>query len=187
MGWTTDDGCHEGFLELVLADGTRTSSTNSLGPFVMLRDETGRYNGEDDQRSDDEVVAWQLRCDHYTESGAATSRACWDGPTWQRVVAPALEDLANGRIYARPGQATDAGDREDVDRFVRTVWETKHAAPQEDLATARRLREEIAAKSDELTRTVARLRAAGQSWEKIGQATGMARQSAQQRWGSTDN
>jgi hypothetical protein len=61
MGWISNDNLHEGYLESVLVEGARSTTTSIDGPIVMLRDEVGNYTGKEMQRSDDEITAWQLR------------------------------------------------------------------------------------------------------------------------------
>lgn len=183
MGWISNDSLHEGYLEVVLVDGATSSTSSARGPVVMVEDDAGNYTGQDIQRSDDEIVAWQLRC---TCSSEPTGRplARWDGPTWHRVATAVLEDLENGRIYATPGNASYIDEREDVETVARARWLSEHVSPLEALDTIRTARAEIAAWTERLDQAVAYARASGQTWEKVGQAAGMTRQGAQERWRS---
>lgn len=183
MGWISNDSLHEGYLEVVLVGGAATSTSNGRGPVVMMYDELGNYSGNDIQRSDDEIVGWRLRCDCSSDT---TFRpvAHWEGPQFERVATAALEDLENGRIFVRSGEcATDVAEREDVEEVVRVRWLFQHVSPLEALNTISTSRAEIVAATQRLDQAVTYARAAGQTWDKIGQAAGMTRQSAQERWG----
>ena len=181
MGWNSNDGLHEGYLAVILVGGESTTVSNGHGPVVMVRDDSGVYTGVDRQHADDEIVAWQLRCDCSVEGGRG--HRVWEGLTWNRVAAPLLEDLSKGQIYAALGAAGSVSERADVEEMAFERWRLDHIAPAEalDEIRAARLAERDAA--DRLRDSVPRARAAGRTWEEIGKAAGMSRQSAQQRWG----
>lgn len=185
MGWISDDNLHEGYLEAVLVDGTTTASSNTTGPVVMGYDDTGHYTGVDHQHTHDEVVAWQLRCDCSTPASfGRVSR--WTGPTWQRVATAALENLDAGRIFVNTDNwdASTISERDDVDTAIRARWQTEHITPLAALDTIRTIRTEIATATTHLTHAVTHARANGHTWDAIGKAAGMTRQSAQARWAS---
>jgi len=184
MGWISNDNLHEGYLEVVLVDGSTSSTSNARGPVVMVHDAAGNYTGEEVQRSDDEVVGWRLACDCASETSFGPV-ARWEGPYFERVATAALEDLDGGRLFVRPGDhATDMSDRGDVETMFTARWLSEHVSPLEALDTIRTSRAEITAATQRLDQAVAYARAAGQTWEAIGRAAGMTRQSAQERWSS---
>jgi len=191
MGWISNDELHEGYLAVVLADGTTSSTSNATGPVVMLTDDRGDYIGKDEQHGHDEVVAWVLRCDCTNSSIGdrvpwTGDRVPWTGDRWERVATPTLEDPENGRIYVAPGDhAVDVMLRPDVEAVARSRWLAEHVSPHEALAVIRTARTEIAAAKRRLDEAVLYARAAGETWETIGQAAGIARQSAQERWGQS--
>ena len=181
MGWISSDELHEGYLEVVLVDGKTSSTSNGTGPVVMLTDDQGNYTGTDEQRTHDEIVAWVLRCDCASSSPDVLDT--WTGDRWERVATPTLEDLENGRIYVAPGDyAAGIMDRPDVEAVARSRWLAEHVSPHEALAVIRTSCTEIAAAKRRLDEAVLYGRSAGQTWERIGQAAGMTRQSAQERW-----
>ncbi|MBC7594855.1 MAG: hypothetical protein H7288_13105 [Kineosporiaceae bacterium] len=182
MGWISNDNLHEGYLEVVLADGKTSSTSNATGPVIMLTTAQGNYTGKDEQCTHDEVVAWVLRCD--CPSSITGNRTAWVGDRWERVATPALEDPENGRIYVAPGDfAVDVMDRPDVEAVARSRWLAEHVSPHEALAVIRTARTEIAAAKRRLDEAVLYARASGETWATVGEAAGTTRQSAQERWG----
>ena len=172
MGWISSDELHEGYLAAVLVDG-KTSST----------DDQGNHTGKNEQRTDDEIVAWVLGCD--CTSSSTGDRVTWLGDRWERVATPALEDPENGLIYVAPGDsATYVMVRHDVEAVVRSRWLAEHVSLHEALDVIRTARADIAAAKRRLDAAVLYARAAGQTWTTIGEAAGISRQSAQERWGS---
>lgn len=183
MGWISNDSLHEGYLDAVLVGGATIAGTHGRGPLVSTYDDDGTFV-DYAQRSDDEVVGWRLRCDCYIEDHTEPGNR-WAGPYFQRVATAALEDLGNGRIFVRSAdRATDVADREDVEDVVRARWLSEHVSPLEALDTISTSRADIAAATQRLDQAVTYARAAGQTWEAIGLAAGMTRQSAQERWSS---
>lgn len=183
MGWISNDQLHEGYLAVVLADGAITSTSNATGPVVMLTDDQGNGTGADVQRTDDEIIGWRLCC-----TCSIPTKSCpvstWTGDNWHRVATAVLEDVEAGRIYIPTDEvAADVMYREDVQTVARARWLAEHVSPLEALEVIRTSRAEITAETLRLEQAVTYARAAGQTWEKIGQAAGMTRQSAQERWG----
>lgn len=182
MGWISNDNLHEGYLAVVLVDGETSVSSTAAGPVVMVKDDQGNHTGADQQRSDDEAVAWVLMCDCST---GYTNGKTWVGDRWERVPTPALDDPENGRIYLAAGDsAADVMERPEVEAVTRSRWLAEHVSPHEALAAIRTARTEIAAARSRLDEAVLYARAAGQTWATIGEAAGMSRQSAQERWGA---
>lgn len=78
-------------------------------------------------------------------------------------------------------------DREDVHEVAHDLWRSEHAFGAGALGEVEAAAQAAAAAKDRLDAAVAIAIASGETWEAIGPAAGMARQSAQGRWGtSTD-
>jgi len=175
----SEDQLHEGYLELVLMGGAVSAGSNAAGPVVQLRDDAGNYREE--QRIDDEVVAWRLACD--CSDPASFGHAKWTGPTWQRVPTRALEDLEAGRIFLAEGEAaSDMMYREGVEEVARSRWLSEHISPAAALDQIREAQGTIASATDRLNEAVVFARASGKTWAEIGAAAGISRQSAHERW-----
>lgn len=112
----------------------------------------------------------------------------WTGPTfWRRVYSPAEEDLAAGQICA--SLAGDAGDlcvedRDDVFELMHGEWRT-HVVPDEHARSIRRSLQAVTDAVHTVDLEVAAARAAGLSWAAVGEAAGITRQAAHDRWGPT--
>lgn len=181
MSWISDDNLHEGYFSPILVDGAESSGSNAAGPLVMIRDSDGTYTGQDDQRSDDDVVGWLLKCNCTTDDGYTT----WTGDRWSRVPTPAQDDPTLGRVYLAPGDSSsDVMERSDIAAVGRARWLSQHVTPHEALGEIRTARMEMSVARQRLDVAARLARAAGQSWAAIGEAAGMSRQSAQERWGS---
>jgi hypothetical protein len=181
MVWHSNDDMHEGYLAARFADGAVSLAEGARGPLVSRHDANGQVEYE--QRSYDDVIGWQLRCDCSREGTSRVST--WEGPMYERVPIPSMEDVASGRIYVPVGElSTYPDEREDVETIVRGRWLSEHVMPLEVLEAVRAARADVAAAGAALDAAVVRARAVGTSWAKIGDATGMTRQSAQERWGS---
>lgn len=185
MGWNNENGQHEAYLAVILADGKVASGSNGHGPVVMEVDDRGNFV-RDVQYSDDQIVGWELRCDcsipsRYDEFTIRSST--WIGPRFERVATAAVEDVTRGRIYSPAGDAGYVDDREDVEQFVIAKWRAEHLAPLEALTEVNRLQRVIADATADLAQAVVLARATGRSWEDIGRAAGISRQAAHERWG----
>ena len=182
MGWMGDDNLHEGYLSVVLFDDVVSTGSTAAGPVAMARDDQGNYTGTMEQRSEDEVMAWVLKCDCWTEDEAGEP---WTGDRWERVPTPMLDNPEKRRVYLAPDEASaDVMNRRDVEAAARSQWLTEHVSPIEALLAIDAAREEIAAATERLRGAVALARASGRSWADVGRAAGMSRQAAQERWGS---
>lgn len=172
MGWQTEDGQHEGYVAHEFADGCHGSSWSG-GPVA----DTGAGGtmlpvAEWQTRGDAEVVGWRPVCDQLSNHG----RECWRGELWTRVTEPSDHDPKLRRIYS---------DTADLDEDIRDVlmqeWQA-HVAPTRGTADVRYAADEADAAQSRLAAAVRSAREQGASWEAIGKAARMTRQSAHERW-----
>jgi hypothetical protein len=166
MGWNTEDGTHEGYVASVVPDGRLAASYTGHGVIVDI----GRLS--ETVVPDRDVIAWQLTC------------SCgWLGRRWARVSDPADHDPAQGRVYLAPdGHAMPP---EDIEEAGRVEWWHRHAEPAERLSAVRDAARDAARATTALATAVRAARSNKATWAEIGDATGMTRQSAHQRWGTT--
>ncbi|MGI4896127.1 MAG: hypothetical protein ACRYF3_13545 [Janthinobacterium lividum] len=188
MGVSSDDGTHELYLASVVRGGrgasyrglgadaqveiTHTSDGFELSPWQQWRCPVG------------EVMRFAVMCDCAGPDASKRSRSTVL-ERWDRVLDPRDEDLQGGRLYLAPGgTAMDASERLDVQTAMRRCW-AEHLAPLEKTvqlqAAWTRHRQALAAVED----AVHAARTAGLSWVDVGRATGMTRQSARERWGTS--
>ena len=107
----------------------------------------------------------------------------WSSELLVRVPSASLENLAEGRIFAPDEDVPYLDDRDDVATMVRDRWWREHAGGMDALVRVTEARARVTAADRELDAAVAAARECGVSWEAIGRAAGMARQSAHARWG----
>ena len=169
MGWVSDDGTHEGYFAVVFADGVegRWSSVRGIG--VGYADD-----GSDVLRPGSGVVGWLLRCAHRGQAG-------WCGSAWTRVGCD-VEDLRAGRLCCADDEVFWVLEaRPDLEQLVGAEW-LAHVAPDEALSNVRAASEAVRGAEQQLERAVVSARLAGASWAALGDAAGMSRQSAHERW-----
>jgi hypothetical protein len=161
MGWTWDTGYgpaydHEGYAAAVLDDDTVTGTHDELT--------NGRF------------VGWRAACD-----------CGWRGERfWSRD-----EVLAADPVYAEQVQRYPAGasiapesvEGEEDDDGALGQWRAHLAEALPGLAVHDAAARLTTARED-LESAVGRARAAGASWTVIGEAAGLTRQSAHERWGA---
>jgi hypothetical protein len=178
MGWSTEDGRHEGWAAAEMPDGRLSVGSASgrdgvgalvrrVGPGIGAWDDAKAERGVVDGRA---AIGWRGLC----ECG-------WRGPLWARVDSAGQADANGHRVYAPdPGVYGDAP--EAVEEAIRTEWR-EHLAPEQTLEAVRQEARAVAAAQARLTAAVEAARAAGASWADVGAAAGVARQSAHERWG----
>ncbi|WP_405180965.1 hypothetical protein OG225_07175 [Nocardia sp. NBC_01377] len=177
MGRETDDGRHEGVVVHVFADGWYGSGWGG-GPKVTERADDSQLHIDDWQtRSWDEVVAFRAICSDLSHH----SKRCWSGPTWTRVATAEEADPARRRVYAPDPYGLD----EAAEDQIMVDW-LNHIAPTRGTYEIELAAREVADAQIRLTDAVREARAAGASWEAIGTAAGMSRQSAHERWAKPD-
>ena len=178
MSWADDSGRHEGYLECLFEDGWAGGGWSDGGVTVTV-DPAGSFLSADawTSRPEAEVIGWRLACNH---SDGTTWRSDHE---WTRVPSQSLQDLAAHRIFAADDDTAFVIDRDDVDAAVRAQWHTEHIDPLTHLEDITSARSEVAEATRRLDHAVATARAHGTSWEAIGKAAGISRQSAHERWG----
>lgn len=187
MSWTTADGGHEAYLAAEFADGQRATGSSGGGvPDDQIIVAT-EYDGEPGAitsarhttRPAAEVIGWRVVCNCYDTSSVTKT---WVSDLLVRVPSATLEDVRAGRIYAADGDVVDVDFRDDVAAMATGRWHREHLDGPQALGRIRDARGRVAAAERELHEAVRDARAAGESWEAIGRAAGITRQTAHQRW-----
>ncbi len=182
MGWIheTDTHLHEAALVAVFEDGAESHASTMVDGADYEIVERGRTSSEDRLRPSTEIVGWLLRC-HCGRSNSSDGSSWTDPVQWTRVPSASLEDLARHRVFA-PDADLDVGVRAEVAAAATAVWRREHLDP---LDVDGEIRAAVTARRDadaQLDAAVAKARRLGRSWAEIGAATGMTRQSANERW-----
>lgn len=191
MGWIDDNGLHEGYVVPEFADGALGQPVSGGGvpqDQVIVEISYSPNAGEDLvlTRPAAEAIGWRILCDCRDErtGDLLPAEKRWRSPLLVRVPSKALEDLDGGRIYAADEDVIYVGDGDDAHEAVlRQLWRSEHVDERDALARITAARSSIEVLERELEDAVSRARAQGASWEAIGRAAGMARQSAHERWG----
>ncbi|MFS3130645.1 hypothetical protein ACLM5J_19745 [Nocardioides sp. Bht2] len=196
MGWIHDGDStstwHEAHLVAEFPDGSRgigisTGGTYAAGEVIVGVEYVGEPGAITDEvyatRPAATAVGWRIICD-CTEGGDSTRRTKWISELLPRVPSQELEDLSSGRFHV--ADAADVDDLDEIkpyDQAVRAIWERDHLHGITALEQITAVRRGIVDAEQALSLAVARARSAGSTWEAIGRAAGMTRQSAQERWG----
>lgn len=187
MGWISEDGLHEGYLVPQFGDGQRGLGVVGGGipddQIAVSHDREAEHGYG--LRPAGEVTGWVVCCDCSTRDSFGPM-STWVGPVFTRVPSAALEDLSRRRLHAADADVADAAFRPEVEDAAREPWRLEHVFTTDALG-------EVAAATSEATAAQRRLEAAvrfarhsGGSWEAIGRAAGMSRQSAHERWRHVD-
>lgn len=182
MGWVheSDTHLHEAALVAVFEDGAESHGSTMVDGVHYELVEIGQSPDEDHRRPSAEIVGWLLRCDCARRSSSDVST--WTDPAqWARVPSASLEDLARHRVFA-PDTDVHADERPEVEAAAQVVWRRMHLDP---IDVDDEIRAAVTARRDadaQLDAAVAEARRLGRSWADIGVATGMTRQSANERW-----
>ena len=181
MSWVADCGTeeHEGHVAMLDPKGRSADATNSLGLLLRRRD---RSRVEDAHRRDEtpstddmyesvpwsEVSGWRVQC----ECG-------WRGTAWGRGEAvpkdPSKADVDPDVMLLTDGRTVEDAGYEEWNRHVEPTLRTRAVSE-----AAKAAREAQAA----LDAAVAAARASDPpaTWEQIGRAVDITRQSAHDRW-----
>jgi hypothetical protein len=175
MGWLgplVGDVQHEGWVVPIFADGAEGAGTTSSHAVLVAR----RDEEAEQWRPAEAVVGWVPRC----ECG-------WRGRPWTRTHStpsdgPSTDDTlidAAHRLIYQPGPYADLDG--EAEGLVMEEWR-RHVARWIALERVEAAAGAQTAATRELDEAVHEAKAAGASWADIGRATGMTRQSANERW-----
>lgn len=185
MGWLSADNQHEGYVECVFADGWIGSGWSDGGITVSASpDGVPVAWGERPQppsRPQSEVVGWQVACDCAPGHGR---RTIWRGQPWTRGD---VDDVRVRTLRVPDDRVDDLTSADDLPagKLLYDEWVQQHLGPAfAELADVRAAVAAVDEARGRLNEAVAAARAAGASWESVGAATGMTRQSAHERWGT---
>lgn len=163
MSYQSDDGEHEGWDAAVFTGGRFSVGIEHEGVRV-LRD----FADEADLIDGRSVIGWRGVC-----------MCGWRGPLWERVTGDLEHDLAARKVFD-PVPDEWASTPAYVDERIHQEW-LGHL-PLPGLADVRAAAGDVRKAEARLDDAVARARAAGRSWADVGEAAGMTRQSAHERW-----
>lgn len=172
MGWLSEGHleAHEGWAAFLTRDG-RIWGSSSVKGVHRLEQVDGAWSEETVPWS--EVIGWRTAC------------TCdWTGSTWLQTdtgPGPARQPTTGDS----PVDAEEAylPDGSTVEERGRAEWEA-HLAPLSRLAHIKAAAAELAQARARLDEAVGQARTEPPlSWTEIGQAAGMSRQSAHERWG----
>ncbi|MEU6584364.1 hypothetical protein [Nocardia sp. NPDC046763] len=176
MGRQTEDGRHEGYVAFVFADGM-SGGSYSAGTAIATKGPDGKQLDYADwqHRPEAEVIGWRATC---SDCSGMTTRGSthWQGPLWKRAQTPAAQNLDELRIYSDKARLP-----EEIEDLILDAWE-EHIAPTLGTYPVELAANEVAEAQTRLTEAVLAARAQGASWDAIGKAAGMTRQSAHERW-----
>jgi hypothetical protein len=169
MSYQTDDGRHEGWDAAEFPDGRFAVGSGNGGALVRylgpgLSADAGR--GVLDGRT---AIGWRGVC----ECG-------WRGPLWRKV--PNAEQHGRApRLVYDPAPSVYGDPPSGIEDAIHQEW-LGHLPPQ-SLADVREAAEDVRKAQARLDDAVQHARAEASSWADIGDAAGMTRQSAHERWG----
>jgi hypothetical protein len=194
MSFMTEDGKHEGWVAALFHDALSVGS----GPEGFLvkvnmypADRAADGDVEpDDWRSHEAAIGW---------IGACTCG--WRSAPWTRAAKPTDEDLAARRAFGDfvwidgaavtdfdpanpPGPVLFDIDHRAIGEITHAEWK-QHIEPDRLLAQIADLTAQRHELDERLAKAVAQARAVNATWEDIGRAAGITRQSAHERWSRT--
>lgn len=173
MSREDETGEHEGFVAHVFADGMYGSGWNGSQPVANNTADGAMLPYEQWQtRTADEIIGWRPVC-----TSNRLGRECWHGKLWTRVTDPADHYRAMRKLYS----PYITGPAEADEELIMREWET-HIAPDRGTAAVQYAAANVALAEEQLTEAVLAARKQGVSWEAIGRAAWMTRQSAHERW-----
>lgn len=171
MGWITDDGDHEGWAAAEFPDG-RVSTGASSAAGVLIRTPEDAISMAS--------IASAETADGRTAIGWRGMCTCgWRGPLWRRVPTEDAAALARRLVYwaepdiwaEPPGALPEA---------IRDEWNAHLPSPA--LVGVKAAAAAARQADGDLDEAVRRARLDGATWAAIGDAAGMTRQSANERW-----
>lgn len=187
MSWSNDEGTHEGYALPEFSDGVRGcgvwSGSVPLDHVIVAVEYVGAPGEVERERYTSrpaaEVVGWRVACDCRAVGSSSVTRT-WVSDLIVRVPSRALEDVPGEAIFV-PDEDVISVDDIHFEMFSE-IWRRQHLNGETALADITRARRAVAVAERDLNDAVGAARAAGESWEAIGRAAGIARQSAHARW-----
>lgn len=181
MGWLSDAGGHEGYVTVLGPDGRSADAYNSQ--LLFRRPDADARVKEAWARNEhptDEAIYEAVPWSHFT--GWRIECECgWRGTSWSRDETRPIDSDQPDHLYPGEVELIDGGrPLEDVGH---EEWEL-HVRPLERLEVVKVAADAAAAAREALDAAVltAREGSTPASWEQIGQAVGITRQSAHDRW-----
>jgi hypothetical protein len=190
MSWAhqNETHFHEACFLPVFADGAVGIGGSAMRDGVAVEViKNGTHGAPDTVRPEVETVGWIFECDCVridpTDPYARESTSKWRDPqTWTRVPSPALEDLAQHRVWVPDEDLCGVDMDTPLARAAREVWVREHLDPLDVDDEIRSAVADRRAAEERLDAAVAKARQLGRSWAKVGAAAGMTAQSANERW-----
>jgi hypothetical protein len=182
VGWISADERHEGYVECIFSDGWIGSGWSD-GGITVAGGPNGAAVAVNDlpqSRPLSDVVGWQVACDCAAGRG---SRAGWRGQRWTRGD---VDDVQARMLRVPDDRVDDLTHADDLPagKLLYDEWMSQHLGPAfVELTKVTAATTDVEEAQTRLSNAVAAARAAGASWESIGAASGMKRQSAHERWG----
>lgn len=192
MSWSDEDGLHEGYVlpefgDGVLGRGIWSGSVPADHVIVDVEyaDEPGTTRQERyTSRPAAEVVGWRVMCDCRANLSSSAITGTWTSDPIVRVPSLALEDPSAGRIFVSDHDVFGVDDT--YHETFTDIWRREHVDGQSALNAITRARRAVTVAERDLDAAVEAARSAGESWEAIGRAAGITRQSAHARWAPSD-
>lgn len=190
MSWENDDGTHEGYVLPEFIDGVRGRGiwSGSVPVDHVIVDveyvgEPGAITAERyTSRPAAEVIGWRVMCD--CRASGRSSTMTWTSDLIVRVPSKSLEDQAAARIFVPDDDVIDVEDT--YHEMLTGIWRHEHVDGESALTAITRGRRAVNAAERDLDAAVEVARSVGESWEAIGRAAGITRQSAHSRWAPSD-
>lgn len=192
VSWSDEDGLHEGYVLPEFGDGVRGRGiwsgavpTDHVIVDVEYAGEPGTTHQERyTSRPAAEVVGWRVMCDCRANPSSSAITGTWMSDLIVRVPSQALEDASAGRIFVNDSDVFGVDDT--YCQTFTTIWRNQHVDGQSALNAITRARRAVTVAERDLEVAVESARSAGASWEAIGRAAGITRQSAHARWAPSD-
>ncbi|MGY5036755.1 hypothetical protein ACWC9U_39630 [Streptomyces sp. 900116325] len=156
MNWQSGDGRHEGFAAIIVPDGGEVAAVQGA---TLILEAGPRLPAS-------ETLGWRSRC------------TCgWMAPLmFQRVTDPDAMRMAHQVLDLEGGSAPP-----EVEETCHAEW-LEHIRQDYGIEAVRQAAAASRAAERSLEEAVKGARAGGHSWTEIGEAIGISRQSAHERW-----
>lgn len=187
MGWIHDsaDGefWHEATVLPEFPDGTRGTGT-TLGRIpddqVIVKEHWTADEASYETRPAAECIGWRIVCD-CSFQGAHSRSTRWVSDLFPRVPSPKAHRPEAGRFWVADGDVAFVSDGPLEEAFL-AAWHRLHLVGKDSLIRLEQAQAAVKEAETQLREAVATARHHGASWEAVGQATGVSRQAAHERW-----